>query len=145
MNFLKVKVLHPDAMLPVQATDGSVGYDLYAYIKEEIVINPQQTIKIPTAIAIELESGYGAFIFARSSLGIKYNIVPANCVGVIDNDYTGEVIVGLMNQSSEPYVVRPKDKIAQMVIMRCETPKIILCNELKETERGEKGFGSTGV
>lgn len=145
MNFLKIKLLHEDASLPLQATEGSVGYDLFAYIKDEIIIEPQETIKIPTAIAIELDSGYGAFVYARSSLGINHNIVPANCVGVIDSDYTGEIIVGLMNQSETPYVVRPRDKIAQLVIMRCETPGIVLCNELKKTERGDKGLGSTGA
>ena len=99
---------------------------------------------IGSGFAIALEQGYAAFLYARSGLGIKHGIVPANCVGVVDSDYRGEVIVGLKNTSSEAFVVEDGDRIAQMVIAACELPAPVLSEELDETPRGGGGFGSTG-
>ena len=144
MKRLPVKLISPDAALPVRKTAGSVGYDVSACLSEAVVIRPGETKMIGSGFAIGLEPGYAAFIYARSGLGIKHGIIPANCVGVVDSDYRGEVMVGLKNTSDEPFTVYSGDRIAQMVIARCELPEPVLCGELDETPRGAGGFGSTG-
>ena len=109
-------------------------------------IEPQKIAVIPTGIAVGLESPeYVALIYARSGLAIKHGIAPANCVGVVDSDYRGEVCVGLVNQTDEPFTVQPQDRIAQMVIAPVELPRIEVVDELGGTERGAGGFGSTGM
>ena len=144
MEKLPVKRINITAKLPERQTSGSVGYDISACIDNEIVIAPGETHKVGSGVAIALEPGYAALIYARSGLGINFGITPANCVGVIDSDYRGEIIVGLKNSSKEPFTVKNGDRIAQMVITKCETPEIIQCENLDETTRGTGGFGSTG-
>ena len=100
---------------------------------------------IPTGIAIALPSPeYVALIFARSGLGIKHGVAPANCVGVIDSDYRGEIRVGLTNLSDKAYTVAPGDRIAQLAVMPVVQARLEVCDSLDETERGQGGFGSTG-
>lgn len=142
---IRLKLLYKDASLPTRETEGSVGFDIRAHLTEPLTIEPMAAEKIGSGFAIALETGYAAFIYARSGLGVKKGIVPANCVGVIDSDYRGEVIVGLKNLSGEPYTVSPNDKIAQMVVSKCEIDDIIVCDELDDTARGTGGFGSTGT
>ena len=146
MEKLQIMRIKQKAKLPERQTAGSVGYDLSACLDDdnEISIKPGETKKIGSGIAIALQPGYAAFIYARSGLGIKHGIAPANCVGVIDSDYRGEVIVGLRNSSNIPYTLKDGDRIAQMVITKCELPEINLCENLEETKRGDGGFGSTG-
>ncbi|MCL2663642.1 MAG: dUTP diphosphatase [Oscillospiraceae bacterium] len=144
MEKISVKRIKPFARLPERQTAGSVGYDISACLESDIVLKPGETQKVGSGIAIALEPGYAAFIYARSGLGINFGVIPANCVGVIDSDYRGEVIVGLKNTSNEPYEVKHGDRIAQMVIKKSETPDIVLCDDLEKTERGVGGFGSTG-
>lgn len=145
MDSLKVKKLRDNAVVPKRATPGSAGMDLYACIDEAVTVKPHECVKIPTGIAIALPSAeLGAFIFARSGLAVKHGVAPANCVGVVDSDYRGEVIVGLVNQFEEPYTIEPNERIAQLVIMPVSLPEIELCDELDETQRGEGGFGSSG-
>lgn len=145
MSVLKIKKLRENAVVPKRATDGSAGMDLYACIDEPITVRPHECVKLPTGIAIALPSAeLGAFIFARSGLAVKHGLAPANCVGVVDSDYRGEVIVGLVNQFSEPYTIEPGERVAQMVIMPVSLPEIELCDDLDETERGAGGFGSSG-
>jgi len=144
MEKLPVIRIKPFAVLPERQTSGSVGYDISACLDEDIILAPGETQKIGSGIAIALDPGYAAFIYARSGLGINFGVVPANCVGVIDSDYRGEVIVGLKNTSKEPFEVKHGDRIAQMVVGKCETPEIILCDNLDKTVRGDGGFGSTG-
>ena len=146
MEKLNVTKLNPEAKLPVRQTAGSVGYDISACLsgENEIVIVPGETFKVGSGIAIALSPGYAAFIYARSGLAVNHGIIPANCVGVIDSDYRGEVIVGLKNTSTESFTVKNGDRIAQMVITKCELPEIILSETLDETKRGDGGFGSTG-
>ena len=144
MENLPVMRIKKTAKLPERQTVGSVGYDISACLDSDIVIAPGETKKVGSGIAIALEPGYAAFIYARSGLGINFGIIPANCVGVIDSDYRGEVIVGLKNTSKEPFEVKNADRIAQMVIKKCETPDITLCDNLEKTKRGAGGFGSTG-
>ena len=142
---VKVKRLNDNAVLPKRATEGSAGADLYACINEPVTIAPGQLVKIPTGIAIELESNdLAAFLFARSGLGVKHGITLSNSVGVVDSDYRGEVCVGLCNVSSEPYTIQPNERIAQMVIMPVACAGFIEVSELGDTSRGAGGFGSTG-
>ena len=142
---VKVKRLNDNAVLPKRATEGSAGADLYACINEPVMIAPGQLVKIPTGIAIELESNeLAAFLFARSGLGVKHGITLSNSVGVVDSDYRGEVCVGLCNVSSEPYTIQPNERIAQMVIMPVACAGCIEVSELGDTSRGAGGFGSTG-
>ena len=144
MKQVSVKILRPGAVLPERKTGGSVGFDIAACLAGDVVIAPGETRMVGSGLAIALQPGYAAFIYARSGLGIKHGIVPANCVGVIDSDYRGEIIVGLKNTSGDPFTVKNGDRIAQMVICKCETPELVLCEELEDTARGGGGFGSTG-
>ena len=141
---IKVKKLRENAVIPKIATSGSAAADLYASIEEPIKVPARGNAIIPIGIAIALPEGYGAFIFARSGLGIKYGIAPRNCVGVIDSDYRGEICVGLQNNSDEDYIVKPLDRVAQMAIMPVMPAEYVLTEELDDTERGIGGFGSTG-
>lgn len=146
MSVLKIKKLRENAKIPFRATVGSAGMDLYACIDEEITVRPHEIAVIPTGIAIELESAdQVAYIFARSGLAIKHGVAPANCVGVVDSDYRGEVCVGLVNQTETEYTVQPFERIAQMVISPVILPDIEVVDELGDTERAAGGFGSTGA
>ncbi len=145
MSVLKVKRVREGAKLPARATKGSAGYDLYACIGEPLVIQPGQVQKVPTGVAIELaDENCVALVFARSSMGVKYGVIPANAVGVIDSDYRGEVCVFLRNHSDAPYTVQPQDRVAQLVVMPVLLPEIEEASELSDTARGQGGFGSTG-
>ena len=144
MKILQVKLLRPNAKLPVRETLGSVGFDISACLESPVIIDPGETRMIGSGFAIALEFGYAAFIYARSGLGIKNGIVPANCVGVIDSDYRGEVIVALKNTSCKAFTINDGDRVAQMVIAVCQLPEPVLSEELDETPRGSGGFGSTG-
>jgi len=144
MEQLKIKLVKPNAAMPERETVGSVGYDIRACMEGTVTIAPGETRMIGTGIAIGLPPGYAAFIYARSGLGIKQGIVPANCVGVVDSDYRGEIIVGLKNTSDKPFALRGGDRIAQLVVSKCELPELQLCEELDCTKRGSGGFGSTG-
>ncbi len=146
MQFLKIKKLKENAVIPKRATSGSAGIDLYACIDEPLTINSGDLVKIPTGIAIELPNNeMAAFVFARSGLGVKYGISPSNAVGVIDSDYRGEICVGLTNHGKEPFVIEPQTRIAQLVVMPVLPLPIMEVNELNDSERGDNGFGSSGV
>lgn len=139
-----VKKLDPAAKLPRQATALSAGYDLCACIRQELTVPPGHTVSVPTGIAMALPEGYGGFIFARSGLGLRHGIVPGNCVGVIDADYRGEVLVGLHNHSNEPYTIGPGERIAQLVLLPTPRWEAQEVDSLDDTARGTGGFGSTG-
>lgn len=141
---LKIKKVQNGAILPTRATEGSAGADLYACIKNEVTINPGDLKIIPTGIAIEMDKGFVAYLFARSGLGVKRGVCLSNGVGVIDSDYRGEICVGLCNVSGAPYTVEPNERIAQMVISPVVVPEVKIVGELQKTDRGEGGFGSTG-
>ena len=130
--------------VPEYKTEGAAGMDLCAAISEPITLQPLERKLIPTGLKIELEHGYEAQIRPRSGLSIKHGISLINCVGTVDEDYRGEVCVGLVNVSNEPYTIQPDERIAQMVIAKYEQAKIEVVTELSDTERGEGGFGSTG-
>ena len=142
---LSIKRLSDQAVIPQYATAGSAGMDLHACIEEPMVIGPGQRVKVPTGLAIALPTpDYAAFLFPRSGLGVQSGITLPNCVGVVDSDYRGEVIVGLVNLSQEAYTVQPGDRIAQMVILPVAHAHIQVVEELDDTQRGAGGFGSTG-
>ena len=143
---MKIMKIYDDAILPTRGSAEAAGYDLYARLKEHetLQILPHETTKIGTGIAIECPKGYFAGIFARSGLATKQGLRPANCVGVVDSDYRGEVKVGIINLSDSNYTVKNGDRIAQMVIAPVIMPQIEEVNELDHTERASGGFGSTG-
>ena len=146
---LKIKAVHPkmgkDFPLPQFATPGSAAMDLLACIDSPVTLAPGARQTVPTGIAIALPSAdYVALVYARSGLGIKHGIAPANCVGVIDSDYRGELLVGLQNSSDQEYTIQPGDRIAQLMIAPVIQAQISMVDELDETVRGAGGFGSTG-
>lgn len=141
---LKMKKVRENAPVPKRGTKESAGLDLCAVIDEAVIINPGESVVLPTGLAVSVPVGTAGMIFTRSGLGIKHGIHVTNGVGVIDSDYRGEVHVGLHNLSQKAYKIEPMERIAQMIIMPYYAPEIILCDSLDETERGEGGFGSTG-
>ena len=146
---LKIKALSSkigtEIPAPFYATPGSAAMDLHACVDAPVTIPAGQRAVIPTGIAIALPSAdYVALVYARSGLGIKHGIAPANCVGVIDSDYRGEVLVGLQNSGGADYTVQPGDRIAQLMVVPVVQPAVTVVDDLDETERGAGGFGSTG-
>ena len=146
---LNIKALSPkigrEIPAPFYASAGAAAMDLHACVDEAVTIPAGKRAVIPTGIAIGLPSAdYVALIFARSGLGIKHGVAPANCVGVIDSDYRGEILVGLQNSGDEDYTIQPGDRIAQMMITPVVQAQVTLVDELDDTARGAGGFGSTG-
>jgi len=141
---LKIFRMEHNKSVPEYKTEGAAGMDLCAAISEPITLKPLERYLIPTGLKIELEHGYEAQIRPRSGLSIKHGISLINCVGTVDEDYRGEVCVGVVNLSNEEYTIQPDERIAQMVIARAEQARIEVVTELSETSRGEGGFGSTG-
>lgn len=143
---MKIMKIYDDAILPTRGSAEAAGYDLYARLKEHetLQILPHQTTKIGTGIAIECPKGYFAGIFARSGLATKQGLRPANCVGVVDSDYRGEIIVAIHNDSDEIRYIENGDRIAQMILIPYIPMNFIETDELSESGRGQDGFGSTG-
>ncbi|MDF2521570.1 MAG: deoxyuridine 5-triphosphate nucleotidohydrolase [Clostridia bacterium] len=132
--------------IPSYATSGSAGMDLKACIEVPVTIAPGEICKVPTGIAIQLPNRYaGGFVFPRSGLSSKNGISLINCVGVIDSDYTGEIVCPMVNHSDKEFTINPGDRIAQLVFMPVYNAALTLADELEETERGSGGFGSTGI
>lgn len=145
MEVLKIKKLKENAKVPHRATSGSAGLDLCACIDEPITLEGGATAVIPTGIAIALPSAeYGAFVFPRSGIAVKHGIGLLNSVGVIDSDYRGEIMVGVINQVKEAYTIQPGERIAQMVVMPVSLMPVEETDQLDDTDRGSGGFGSTG-
>lgn len=143
---MKIKVVNRGHQpLPAYATEQSAGMDLRANISEPIVLRPLQRQLIPTGIYIALPEGYEAQVRPRSGLALKKGITVLNAPGTIDADYRGEVGVVLINLSQEDFVVNDGERIAQMVVARCEKADFIEVEALDDTERGDGGYGHTGV
>ena len=139
------KKLTKTAKEPTRGSEYSAGFDLYADIEEDIVIRPHETIKVGTGLAFELpENTFGA-IFARSGIATKQGLRPSNCVGVCDADYRGEYIVALHNDTSIPQIIKPQERIAQMVLLPYISMEFNEVEILSETVRGNGGFGSSGT
>ena len=131
--------------LPTYASDGSAGLDLHAAISSTIDLRPQETVLISTGIAIYIkDKNYAATILPRSGLGHKKGIVLGNLIGLIDYDYQGELMISCWNRSNSSYQIQPLERIAQMIFLKIEHPKFELVDDFISTERGEKGFGSSG-
>lgn len=143
---MQVKIIAKnEKLIPEYKTEHAAACDIRAYIGQPIVIKPLQTVIVPTGISIQPEKGYKADIKPRSGLGINHGITLINCIGLIDEDYTGEIKVGLINLSNKPYIVNPYDRIAQMEITKYEQAEFVRVEKLEETKRGDGGFGSTGI
>jgi len=141
---IKVTKLNSGAIIPTRGSNGAAGLDLYACTTGTTVIMPHETVKIPTGLAIELPHGYFGAIFARSGLATKNGLRPANCVGVCDEDYRGEYIVALHNDTNEPQTIGSMERIAQLVVIPYLPFEFEEVDGLSDTERGVGGFGSTG-
>jgi dUTP pyrophosphatase len=141
---INIKKLTETAVLPERGSAHAAGYDLFADIKENVVIKAHTTAMIPTGLAMELPEGYWGGIFARSGLAAKESLRPANCVGVVDADYRGEVKVALHNDSDESRMITPGQKVAQLVVVPFLSVEFDEVEELSDTVRGMGGFGSTG-
>ncbi len=141
---INIKKLTETAVLPDRGSAYAAGYDLFADVAEVLEIQPHQTVMIPTGLAMELPEGYWGGIFARSGLAAKESLRPANCVGVVDADYRGEVKVALHNDSAEVRKITPGQKVAQLVVVPFLSVEFDVVEELSDTVRGVGGFGSTG-
>ena len=143
---MEVKVINKSKhRLPEYQTPGSAGMDLKADIDEPIVIKPFERVLISTGIYIALPIGYEAQLRPRSGLACKYGITLANSPATIDSDYRGEIKVCLINLSNNNFVVNPGERIAQMIVARYDNVEWVEVTQLDETERGDGGFGHTGV
>ncbi|MBR5014271.1 MAG: dUTP diphosphatase [Bacteroidales bacterium] len=143
---IPVKKLFENAVIPTQGSEDAAGFDLYAAGEDEhILIRKHGCTMIHTGLSMEIPKGYFGAVFSRSGLAAKQGLRPANCVGVVDADYRGEVMVALHNDRDEDRYVHVGDRIAQLVIIPCMSVTFEETNELHGTERGAGGFGSTGI
>ena len=142
---IKFKKLNKNAVVPILGTANSAGYDLFACIDNDINISPNDIALIPTGIAIEIPNGYSGMVCSRSGLTLKNGIHVLNSPGIIDSDYRGEVKCILHNCSKNTFTVMNNTKIAQLLIIKHETITWTEANDLSNTDRGIKGFGSTGI
>ena len=142
---VRIKKLDSKATVPTYGSEFSAGADLYACAETPVLIPAGETRLIHTGLAFEIPEGYVGLIYARSSLGTKRGLAPANKVGVIDADYRGEVMVSLHNHSAVDQTVEPGERIAQMVIAPFLKAEFSVADDLSDTVRGAGGFGSTGT
>ena len=143
---LTFKKLDPRATIPSRATAGSAGLDLCACLEAPVVLAPGEIKMIPIGITAEPDSDdIALLIYPRSGLSSKFGVSLANCVGVVDSDYRGAWFVPLINHGKEPFTVEHGMRVAQMIPTRILMPDIEVSDELSETERGNGGFGSSGI
>ena len=145
MAIVKYIKLNEKAIVPTYGTEYAAGADIYALLDEDVIIEPGETVMIHTGIAMQIPEGTAAFIFARSGTATKRGLAPANKVGVIDSDYRGEVMVPIHNHLKTVQQIAVGERIAQMVIMPYIKAEFLESETLDETERAQKGFGSTGI
>lgn len=139
---IKIKKLDPKAVIPTRGSDAAAGVDLHA--PKALVIHPNSNGVVSTGLAVEIPDGYFGAIFARSGMATRKGLRPANCVGVIDSDYRGEIKVVLHNDSDIIRPVQEGDRVAQLVILPYEPIEFDEVDKLNDTDRGIGGFGSTG-
>lgn len=146
MERIQVKKLDSRAVLPTRGSQSAAGYDLRACLDgESVTIAPHGAAKLGTGLAVALPEGTFGAVFARSGLAAREGLRPANCVGVVDSDYRGEVIVALRNDTDAPRTVAHGERIAQLVLLPYLPMTFDEVEDLPETERGAGGFGSTGA
>ena len=131
--------------IPTYATPGAAGMDIRANLTEDITLQPLQRQMISTGLFLEIPKGYEAQIRPRSGLANRQGITCLNSPGTVDSDYRGEIKIILINLSADTQIIKHGDRIAQMVIAKTETAKLELVQQLNETQRGERGFGHTGI
>jgi dUTP pyrophosphatase len=141
MSELCVKKLVEDAVIPTRGSSHAVGYDLYSV--EDCCVPDNGRHLVGTGISVVLPVNVYGRVAPRSGLTVKHGINVG--AGVIDPDYTGEIKVALFNHSDTPFEIKKGDRIAQLILERCETPSVREISEITETDRGSGGFGSTGV
>lgn len=149
MHCIQAKILDPrlgtDFPLPAHATAGSAGLDLRAMLQEAAVLQPGQTLLIPTGLAIHIANpSLAAMILPRSGLGHKHGIVLGNLVGLIDSDYQGELMVSCWNRGISTFTIEPGERIAQLVLVPVVQTQLQLVDDFTASERGSGGFGHTG-
>ena len=137
--------LEKGAQMPTYGTEFSAGADLYALLEEDITINSGETVLVHTGIAMEIPEGLVGLIYARSGMATKRGLAPANCVGVIDSDYRGEIMVALHNHGKSEQTISNGERIAQFVLAPFVSASFIETESLTDTDRGAGGFGSTGT
>lgn len=143
---MKVKIINKsDQKLPKYETVGSAGMDLLAYVEEAITLQPMERRLVPTGLFIEIPEGYEGQVRPRSGLAIKHGITLINCVGTIDSDYRGELCIPMVNLGTEAFEIKKGDRVAQLVICQYKRVELVEVEEITDSERGEGGFGSTGV
>ena len=140
MEYLRVKLLNDDATVPSRGSSGAVGYDMACI--EDFLLDTQSYVLVSTGIAIQLPTGVYGRVAPRSGLTVKHGVHIG--AGVIDPDYMGEIKVAMFNLGLKPVEFKKGDRIAQLILERCEVPDVIQVDELVTTQRGEGGFGSTG-
>lgn len=137
------KKLSEEAIVPTQGSRYAAGYDLY--VTEDGIIPSGDTVTFHTGLAMSIPNGYFGAIFARSGLSSKKGLRPATCVSVIDSDYTGEVGLPIHNDSFEDRIIHKGERVAQLIILPCQSIEWVEVEELTDTDRGEGGYGSTGT
>ena len=142
---VQVKRRDDRAVLPTRGSAHAAGCDLYACLDGETVLAPGETVLIPTGLSVALPEGTFGAVFARSGLAVKQGLRPANCVGVIDSDYRGELMVALHNDSGVPRTVTHGERVAQLVLLPYLPMAFDEVDALPDTGRGDGGFGSTGT
>ena len=140
-----IKVISTSGKLPEYAKDGDAGADLSALLEEPVMIKPGERKLISTGLFFEIEPGYEVQIRPRSGLALKHGITVLNTPGTVDNGYRGEIGVILINTGELPFIVKNGERIAQMVVNKVERPTFINAEILSDSDRGEGGFGHTGV
>lgn len=141
---LNFKKTNKSITTPARGSEYSAGLDLCAYIDKAVTIEPGETVIVGTGICVEIPDGYFGAVFARSGTAAKRGLRPANCVGVIDSDYRGEIKLALHNDSAIPQTITNAERIAQLVIIPYITAELNEVDTLNDSERGTGGFGSTG-
>ena len=144
MSVIRVKKLNEKAILPTYGSAEAAGADLYACLDAPVTVQPGETAWIPTGIALEVPKGCAGLVYARSGLGVKRGLAPANKVGVIDSDYRGQIHVVLLNHGKTEQTIQHGERIAQFLITPVLIPAYEEAEELSDTDRGAGGFGSTG-
>ncbi|MDD6038638.1 MAG: dUTP diphosphatase [bacterium] len=142
---IQLKKLTNTAKLPMRGSEQAAGYDVYADISEPLIIAPGETVKVPTGLAVAIPDGYFGGLYARSGLATKQGIRPANCVGIVDSDYRGELIFALHNDSNREQTIGVGERVGQLVVQPFLSVTFDEVEELSDTARGEGGFGSTGT
>lgn len=143
---MEVKIINKSKhKMPEYKTKGASGIDIRANLDSDIVLKPLERILVPTGLFLEMEKGYEAQVRARSGLAIKNGLSLVNGIGTIDSDYRGEVKVIIINLSNEEVTIKDGERIAQIVFMKVEVPQIIEAQNISDTERGDGGFGHTGL